>query len=81
MVNELPGIRKVDEKSKWAKGTLRIKVNELGAYINNFIKKIPTDDDMFVKGGAMYDWTSTPIGEIFMQQFNTPKSTENQERK
>lgn len=81
MVNELPGIRKVDEKSKWAKGTLRIKVNELGAYINNFIKKIPTDDDMFVKGGAMYGWTSTPIGEIFMQQFNTPKSTEDQKRK
>ena len=81
MVNELPGIRKIDEKSKWAKGTLRIKVNELGAYINNFIKMIPTDDDMFVKGGAMYDWTFTPMGEIFMQQFNTPKSTENQERR
>ena len=60
---------------------MRIKVNELGAYINNFIKKIPTDDDMFVKGGAMYDWTFTPMGEIFMQQFNTPKSTENQKRK
>ena len=42
---------------------------------------IPTDDDMFVKGGAMYDWTFTPMGEIFMQQFNESKSTENQERR
>ncbi len=81
MVNELPGIRKVDEKSKWAKGTLRIKVNELGLYINNFIKMIPTDDDMFVKGGVMYDWTFTPMGEIFMKIFNESKSTENQERR
>lgn len=51
MVNELPGVRKVDKSSNWAKGTLKLTVNELGIYLNNFIKSIPTDDDMFKKGG------------------------------
>lgn len=32
MVNELPGVRKVDKSSNWAKGTLRVKVSELGEY-------------------------------------------------
>ena len=67
---------------KFGPTIVRTLWNDVGKpNINNFIKKIPTDDDMFVKGGAMYGWTSTPIGEIFMQQFNTPKSTENQKRK
>lgn len=55
MVNELPGVRKVDKSSAWTKGTLRVKVNELGEYLNNFIKMIPTDDEMFIKGGIVYE--------------------------
>ncbi len=55
MVNELPGVRKVDKNSNWTKGTLRVKVSELGKYLNNFIKMIPTDDEMFIKGGIVYE--------------------------
>ena len=33
-----------------------VNVNELGNYLNDFIKKIPTDDDMFKIGGLAYDF-------------------------
>lgn len=59
MVNELPGVRKVDKSSNWTKGTLRVKVSELGKYLNNFIKMIPTDDEMFIKGGIVYEERTT----------------------
>ena len=55
MVNEPPGVRKVGKNSTWAKGTLRLNVNNLGTYINEFIKSISTDDDIFKKGGFTYD--------------------------
>lgn len=59
MVNELPGVRKIDKSSNWTKGTLRVKVSELGEYLNNFIKMIPTDDEMFIKGGIVYEERTT----------------------
>lgn len=56
MVQSLPGVSDVNENSKWAKGTIMVNVNELGNYLNDFIKKIPTDDDMFKIGGLAYDF-------------------------
>ena len=56
MIQELPGLNNVDEKSKWAKGTLRVEKDNIGNYLNNFIKLIPTDEDMFKKGGIAYEY-------------------------
>lgn len=57
MVQCLPGVNKVDENSKWAKGTVMVNAKDLGNYINSFVRKIPTDEDMFKKGGLSYDFT------------------------
>ena len=56
MVQSLPGVSDINENSKWAKGTIMVNVNELGNYLNDFIKKIPTDDDMYKIGGLAYDF-------------------------
>ena len=56
MIQELPGLNNIDEKSKWAKGTLRVEKANIGNYLNNFIKLIPTDEDMFKKGGIAYEF-------------------------
>lgn len=54
MVNNLPGVRKVKNDSKWTTGVVVVPTNELPSYLNDFIKKIPVDDDMHKKGGIMY---------------------------
>lgn len=58
MVNSLPGIRKIEEGtySPTAKGMVVVKTADLPHYVNDFIKKIPTDEDMFKKGG-LFDKT------------------------
>lgn len=56
MVQSSTRSKYVNENSKWAKGTIMVNVNELGNYLNDFIKKIPTDDDMFKIGGLAYDF-------------------------
>lgn len=83
MVNSLPGIRKIEEGTYFptAKGMIVVKTADLAHYINDFIKKIPTDNEMFVKGGLMYEWTLTPTGEKFMKAFNNPNSSENIEKR
>lgn len=83
MVNSLPGIRKIEEGTYFptAKGMIVVKTADLAHYINDFIKKIPTDNEMFVKGGLMYEWTLTPTGEKFMKVFNNPNSSENIEKR
>lgn len=83
MVNSLPGIRKIEEGTYFptAKGMIVVKTADLAHYINDFIKKIPTDNEMFVKGGLMYEWTLTPTGEKFMKVFNNPNSSENTEKR
>ena len=79
MVNSLPGIRKIEKgtHNPTAKGMIVVKASDLAHYINNFIKMIPTDDDMFVKGGLMYDWTLTTTEERFIAS----KSSENVEKR
>ena len=60
MVNNLPGVRKVKNDSKWTTGVVVVPTNELPSYLNDFIKKIPVDDDMHKKGGIMYtDYNQT----------------------
>lgn len=83
MVNSLPGIQKIEEGTYFptAKGMIVVKTADLAHYINDFIKKIPTDNEMFVKGGLMYEWTLTPTGEKFMKVFNNPNSSENTEKR
>lgn len=83
MVNSLPGIRKIEEGTYFptAKGMIVVKTADLAHYINDFIKKIPTDNEMFVKGGLMYEWTLTHTGEKFMKVFNNPNSSENIEKR
>ena len=83
MVNSLPGIRKIEEGTYFptAKGMIVVKTADLAHYINDFIKKIPTDNEMFVKGGLMYEWTLTSTGEKFMKVFNNPNSSENIEKR
>lgn len=39
-----------------AKGMVVVKTADLPHYVNDFIKKIPTDEDMFKKGG-LFDKT------------------------
>lgn len=56
MIQELPGLNNAAEKTKWAKGTLRVEKDNIGNYLNNFIKLIPTDEDMFKKGGIAYEY-------------------------
>ena len=56
MVQSLPRVSDINENSKWAQGTIMVNVNELGNYLNDFIKKIPTDDDMYKIGGLAYDF-------------------------
>lgn len=56
MVNNLPGITKVNDKSLWAKGTMSIDVSKLPLFITSFIKMIPTDNEMFIEGGLCYEY-------------------------
>lgn len=58
LVNELPGVTKVNKDSKWAKGKIELSVDNLGSNLYTFVTKIPTDDDMFLKGGLCEEYGS-----------------------
>ena len=49
MINNLPGINKVNENSVWATGTFEIPIIDLPNELFTFISKVPMDDDMVVK--------------------------------
>lgn len=55
MVNNLRGVRKVDENSKFTVGEFRNNNNNITNAIYDFISNVPTDDDMFIEGGAFYE--------------------------
>ena len=46
MVNLLPGINKVKDNSFGAIGKFNVSVSELPNTLYNFIRKVPTDDDL-----------------------------------
>lgn len=48
----------VDKLSKWAKGKIELSVDNLGSNLYTFVTKIPTDDDMFLKGGLCEEYGS-----------------------
>lgn len=49
MINNLPGINKVNENSVGATGVIEIPTNELSNTLFSFISKVPTDADMVFK--------------------------------
>jgi len=55
MVNNLRGVHKVDENSKFTVGEFRNNINEIDDAIFNFIENVPMDSHMFIEGGAFYE--------------------------
>jgi len=55
MVNNLRGVRNVDENSKFTVGEFRNNNEDIVNAIYDFISKVPTDNDMFIEGGAFYE--------------------------
>ena len=53
MVNDLPGINKINQDSIAATGIIEIPINELSNTIFNFISKVPTDKD-----NPMINWNT-----------------------
>lgn len=53
MVNNLVGVDKVDDKSKYTRGKFEIDVQNLPYSIVDFISKVPTDSDI-IENGKMY---------------------------
>lgn len=48
MINNLPGINKVNENSPGGTGVLEVSLEELPLVLYDFISKVPTDDDMII---------------------------------
>lgn len=46
MINNLPGINKVNENSVGATGVMEVPINTLPSVLFDFISRVPTDDDM-----------------------------------
>lgn len=55
MVNELKGVRKVDNDSKFTTGIFETTKENLSFELIEFIKHVPTDLDMFKEGGSYYE--------------------------
>jgi len=55
MVNELKGVNKVTEDSKYTVGVFETNLEKLPFEIFDFISKVPMDDHMFVEGGRYYE--------------------------
>lgn len=55
MVNNLRGVRPVNEDSKFTMGEFRVSKEELNNAIFDFISKVPTDNDMFIEGGRYFE--------------------------
>ena len=49
MVNNLPGVHKVNENSIGTTGAFEIDVEDLPTVLFDFISKVPTDDDMIYR--------------------------------
>lgn len=49
MINDLPGINKVNQDSVGATGVIEIPISDLPNVLFNFISKVPTDSDMVFK--------------------------------
>lgn len=48
MINNLPGVNKVNKESNFTNGEFSISTEELPNYLYNFIKMVPTDFDMII---------------------------------
>ena len=55
MVNELKGVRKVDQTSKFTTGIFETTKENLTYELIDFIKHVPTDLDQFKDGGLFYN--------------------------
>ncbi len=49
MINDLPGINKVNENSVGATGVIEVSINELSKTLFDFISKVPMDSDIVFK--------------------------------
>lgn len=45
-VNNLPGVNKITNEDKFAKGMFIADINNIGYILNDFMNKVPTDDDI-----------------------------------
>lgn len=48
MINNLPGINKVNENSVGATGVMEVPINTLPSVLFDFISRVPTDNDMII---------------------------------
>ena len=55
MINNLKGVRKVTNESKFTTGIFEADINNLSFELVDFISKVPTDRDMFTIGGSLYE--------------------------
>ncbi len=53
MINNLPGVNKVDNNSIGATGAIEISKNDLPGVLFDFISKVPTDGDMIINNHTM----------------------------
>ena len=51
MINNLPGVNKVNDSSIGATGVIEVSVDNLANTIFDFISKVPMDSDMFIVSG------------------------------
>jgi len=54
-VNELKGVKKVNKESKYARGKFEVEISNMNKELYDFFMKVPTDADMFIYGGSMYE--------------------------
>ena len=55
MVNDLRGVKKVNDESKYTVGIFKSDLEHLPFMLFEFISKVPTDEDMFIEGGKLYN--------------------------
>lgn len=48
MINNLPGINKVNENSAAATGVIEVPISTLPGVLFDFISRVPTDNDMII---------------------------------
>lgn len=53
MVNNLPGINKVNQESVGATGVIEVPISDLPNTLFSFISKVPTDSDIIMKNRSM----------------------------
>ncbi len=54
MVNNLKGVNKVTKESRYTVGMFETTPDKLPLEIADFVLKVPTDNDMYIKGGSLY---------------------------